>query len=159
MAAAEAATHPPVATFPASGQAIVDDDGQGIGRRTRARHPLDNISMTDLAAMLTVEEESEVMLMSAEEEEQYHEFLQVGWCCLCRDPSLAHISWLCSVSAASLPASFFRLLIALHAHRHLLSFTACIFWNMLLAMPVVLKLGWSGAARRASSGVARGRHG
>ena len=67
MSAAEAAAQPPVVAFPAS--ALTDQEQEAIYQRTRARCPLDDISLEELEAMLTIEDDEDM---------QYEEFLQVG---------------------------------------------------------------------------------
>lgn len=48
-----------------------------IWQRTRARHPMNDMTLDELSAMLTMEDEPELPLME-EEEFHYQEFLQVG---------------------------------------------------------------------------------
>ena len=50
---------------------------EAIWQRTRARHPMHGVSLDDLSAMLTPEEEPELFLME-EEDERYQDFLKVA---------------------------------------------------------------------------------
>lgn len=75
MAPAEAAAQPPVVFFPTS-PAPATDAEEAIWQRTRARKPLEDVSIADLEAMLTLDADLD-LLLGQEEEDQYQDFLAV----------------------------------------------------------------------------------
>lgn len=77
-AAAEAAALPPIVSLPSSDATGTAGQHaqQAIWQRTRARQPMNAVSLDELSAMLHVDDEVE-LFPGEEEDEQYQEFLKV----------------------------------------------------------------------------------